>query len=124
MAERGRPDADDAEQVDEEEDRVREREEADSAESGYAEWEVRVELPSPEETDTFADRLESEGIPIVRRHRFVLVGAASEEEARELAERLRAEAPAGTKVEVEPGGEMVWEVMPRNPFAVFGGLGL
>jgi len=112
------------EQVDEEEDRVREREEADSAESGYAEWEVRVELPSPEETDTFADRLESEGIPIVRRHRFVLVGAASEEEARELAERLRAEAPAGAKVEVEPGGEMVWEVMPRNPFAVFGGLGL
>ena len=112
------------EEVDEEEDRVREREEADSAESGYAEWEVRVELPSPEETDTFADRLETEGIPIVRRHRFVLVGAASEEEARELAERLRAEAPAGAKVEVEPSGEMVYEVMPRNPFAIFGGLGL
>ena len=80
--------------------------------------------PSPEETDTFADLLESEGIPLIRRHRFVLVGAASEEDARELAERLRAEAPAGAKVEVEPSGEMVYEVMPRNPFAIFGGLGL
>ena len=24
---------------------------------------------------------------------------------------------------VEAGGELVWEVMPSNPFAVFGGLG-
>ena len=23
----------------------------------------------------------------------------------------------------EPGGAMVWEVSPKNPFAVFGGLG-
>ena len=27
------------------------------------------------------------------------------------------------EVEVEPGGAMVWEVSPQNPFAVFGGLG-
>ncbi len=111
-------------EIDAEEDRVREREEAEAEATGYADWEVRVELPSPEETDRFADLLESEGIPLIRRHRFVLVGAASEEDARELAERLRAEAPAGAKVEVEPSGEMVYEVMPRNPFAVFGGLGL
>jgi hypothetical protein len=111
-------------EIDAEEDRVREREEAEAAETGYADWEVRVELPTPEETDTFGEKLEAEGIPVIRRHRFVLVGAASEEDARELAERLRAEAPAGAKVEVEPSGEMVWEVMPRNPFAVFGGLGL
>ena len=111
-------------EIDAEEDRVREREEAEAEATGFADWEVRVELPSPEETDTFADRLEGEGIPLIRRHRFVLVGAASEEDARELAERLRAEAPAGAKVEVEASGEMVYEVMPRNPFAVFGGLGL
>jgi hypothetical protein len=111
-------------EIDAEEDRVREREEAEAEATGYADWEVRVELPSPEETDRFADLLESEGIPLIRRHRFVLVGAASEEDARELAERLRTEAPAGAKVEVEPSGEMVYEVMPRNPFAVFGGLGL
>jgi len=112
------------EEVDAEEDVRSEREEAEAYATGFADWEVRVELPSPEETDRFADLLESEGIPLIRRHRFVLVGAASEEDARELAERLRAEAPAGAKVEVEPSGEMVYEVMPRNPFAVFGGLGL
>ena len=38
-----------------------------------------------------------------------------EEEARSLARRLHGE--------VEPGGELVWEVTPQNPFAVFGGLG-
>jgi hypothetical protein len=24
---------------------------------------------------------------------------------------------------VEPGGELVWEVTPQNPFRLFGGLG-
>ena len=27
------------------------------------------------------------------------------------------------EVHVEPGGAMVWQVSPQNPFAVFGGLG-
>lgn len=111
-------------EIDAEEEVVRGREEAEAEETGYADWEVRVVFPTPEETDTFADRLESDGIPLIRRHTFVLVGAASEEDARELAERLRTEVPAGATVEVEPSGEMVWEVMPGNPFAVFGGLGL
>ena len=111
-------------EIDAEEEVQRAREEAEAEATGYADWEVRVELPSPEETDRFADRLESEGIPLIRRHTFVLVGAASEEDARELAERLRAEAPEGATVQVEPSGDMVWEVMPGNPFAVFGGLGL
>ena len=111
-------------EIDAEEDVRSDREEAEAYETGHADWEVRVELPSPEETDRFADLLESEGIPLIRRHTFVLVGAASEEDARDLAERLRAEAPEGAKVQVEPSGEMVYEVMPRNPFAVFGGLGL
>jgi hypothetical protein len=52
------------------------------------------------------------------------VGAANRDEAAELAERLRAEAPEGARVEVEPSGGAVWEVMPANPFAVFGGLGV
>jgi hypothetical protein len=59
----------------------------------------------------------------VRRSTFVLVGAASEDEAHELAKRLEAEAPKGARVQVEPSGQMVWEVVPTNPFAVFGGLG-
>ena len=82
---------------------------------GYAPWEVRVELDSHGEADELADGLEREGYDVVRRWRYLIVGAASEEEARELAKRLHGEA--------EPGGEVVWEVAPQNPFALFGGLG-
>ena len=89
-----------------------EREELDR---GFAPWEVRVERDSHEEAEELADSLERDGYDVVRRWHFVIVGAASEEEARELAKRLHGEA--------EPGGEVVWEVAPKNPFAVFGGLG-
>jgi hypothetical protein len=82
---------------------------------GYAPWEVRVECESHNEAQELADRLEAEGHRVVRRYTYVLVGAASEEEARDLARRLHGE--------VEAGGEAVWEVLPQNPFAVFGGLG-
>jgi hypothetical protein len=106
-----------------EHERLQEREEADSLEKGRAEWEVRVELPNHEDTVAFAERLESEGIPVVRRYTFLLVGAVNEDDARELAQRLEREAPRGARIEVEPGGGLVWEVAPDNPFAVFGGLG-
>ena len=92
--------------------------------SGHAEWEVRVELPDHDATDRLADLLEEQDVAVVRRARYVLVGAVNEDQARALAERIRREAPEGARIEVEPGGDVVWEVMPRNPFAVFGGLGL
>ena len=106
-----------------EHERFQAREAAESAETGAAQWEVRVELRSHEDTEDLAERLESEGIPVVRRYTFLLAGAANEDDARALAERLRGEVPEGAKVEVEPGGGMVWEVAPRNPFTFFGGLG-
>lgn len=82
---------------------------------GYAPWEVRVECATHEEADALADRLEHEGHEVVRRWRYLIVGTATREEAAALARRLHGE--------VEPGGELVWEVMLQNPFAVFGGLG-
>jgi hypothetical protein len=82
---------------------------------GYAPWEVRVERDSHEEADQLADSLEQGGYSVVRRWRYLIVGTATHEEAVELARRLQGE--------VEPGSELVWEVMPQNPFAVFGGLG-
>lgn len=103
---------------------LQEREAAESERSGHAEWEVRVELDSHEETVALADRLEEQGIPVVRRYTFLLAGAANQDEAHELADRLREEVPASARVEVEPGGQMVWEVTPTNPFVVFGGLGV
>ena len=108
----------------EHEHRVRlERETQESLASGFAEWEVRVELPSHPDTVRLAQRLESEEIPVVRRHRYLLAGAANEDEAQALAARIRDEAPKGATIHVEPGGQMVWEVLPTNPFAVLGGLG-
>jgi hypothetical protein len=83
---------------------------------GYAPWEVRVTCPSAGEARQLAERLESEGYGVVRRWRYVLAGAASREDADALAQRLHGD--------VEPGGELVWEVAPANPFAlVLGGLG-
>ena len=89
--------------------------EQEEIDHGHAPWEVRVELPSRGEAEQLADRLEAEGYDVVRGWRYLVVGAASEEEANELAERLHGE--------VEPGGAVAWEVAPQNPFAVFGGLG-
>jgi hypothetical protein len=89
--------------------------EEEEVERGYAPWEVRVERETHAEARELADELEREGYDVVRRWRFLIVGAGSEEEARELAQRVHGE--------VEPGGELVWEVTPQNPFAVFGGLG-
>jgi hypothetical protein len=84
-------------------------------EEGYSPWEVRIELASHEEAEKLADQLEQEGLPVARRWRYLVVGASSEEEAQALAKRLH-----GT---VEAGGEVVYEAMPHNPFAIFGGLG-
>jgi hypothetical protein len=100
-----------------------EREEYEAVDSGHAEWEVRVELRRHRDTVELARRLEDDGFVVVRRFRYLLVGAATEEEARALAARLKEEAPEGATVHVQPGGEMVWEVAPRNPFTFIGGLG-
>jgi hypothetical protein len=89
-------------------------EEAESREAGYAEWEVRLDLGDHGEAVALAEKLESEGIPVTRRWTYLLVGAASKEDADELADRLRAEGPDGMKVHVQAGGEMVWESAPKR----------
>lgn len=82
---------------------------------GFAPWEVRVECPSRQEASKLADRLTAEGYKPERRFQYLIVGAASREDADALATRLHGE--------VEPGGQVVWETSPANPFAIFGGLG-
>ena len=114
----------DAEAAAAEHDRQQAREALESHRTGYASWEVRVELGSPEQTAELAERLEADGIPVVRRQTFLLVGAVNEDQAHALAERLAEETPDDARIEVGPGGRMVWEVVPNNPVAVFGGLGV
>lgn len=89
--------------------------EAEEVERGFAPWEVRVSCGSRDEAHRLAEQLRGEGYGVERRYRYVLVGAATREDADALAERLHGA--------VEPGGELVWETVPGNPFAVFGGMG-
>jgi hypothetical protein len=89
--------------------------EEEELDRGYAPWEVRVQCASREEAKSLAETLEGEGYHPVRRFHYLIVGTASKEDAESLAARLHGQ--------VEPGGELVWETAPQNPFAVFGGLG-
>jgi hypothetical protein len=84
-------------------------------EQGHAPWEVRVELPSHSAARALADKLEQEGYPVERRWRYLIAGASTKEEAEALAERVHGE--------VEPGGNLIWETVPGNPFSIFGGMG-
>jgi hypothetical protein len=101
-----------------------EREE--TSEQGYAGFEVRVKCPSQADAKRLATRLGDEGIPTVQRWEFVVLGAADEDSANELAERVRAEAPAGSVVTAEGSAtETVSDsplATPFSPFSVFGGL--
>ncbi len=90
--------------------------EEEELERGFAPWEVRVELASRQEANELSEQLESEGYKPERRFNYLIVGTASREDADALATRLHGE--------VEAGGEVVLEAEPRNPFAIFGGLGL
>jgi hypothetical protein len=83
---------------------------------GLAPWEVRVECASHQQARQLADQLEAEGYRPERRFQYLIVGTASREDAEALATRLHGE--------VEPGGGLVYEVEPANPFAIFGGMGL
>ena len=102
-----------------------EREE--SQEQGFAEFEVRVKCPHHHDARDLAKRLTEEGIPNVHRWQFVVVGAADEDSANALADRIRSEAPEGSVVTAEGGvSEAVSETphaTPFQPFAIFGGLG-
>jgi len=90
---------------------------------GFSEYEVRVGCASHRDTVDLARRLRSEGIPSLRRWRYLLVGATDEESAAALAKRISGEVPADCKVTVEASLAAVNAELPANPFAVFGGLG-
>lgn len=89
--------------------------EEDLLERGYAPWEVRVESKSLSEAHDLAEQLRAEGFDVSRTFTYVIAGTADRAQAVELARRIHGH--------VQPGGELVYEVRPQNPFAVFGGLG-
>ena len=100
-----------------------EREREEVREQGYADFEVRVQCHHRSQAIELSRTLEAEGIPNVRRWRYVLIGAPDEDTAASLARRIAAETPPETVVTTEGTGRAADEVRPVNPFAVFGGLG-
>lgn len=99
------------------------QEQAESAEQGYPEFEVRIQCGSRGEAGEVAERLRGEGIPVVHRWSAVLVGANDEASANALADRLRAEAPSGCTVSVESNMRAIYDERPWRPFSILGGLG-
>jgi hypothetical protein len=105
-----------------EHERLEQDEAAESAATGVAQWEVRVELRSHADEQELADRLERDGWSVISRWRYLIVGAANQDDALALAKELEETGPAGAEIHVEPGGGLAWQVVPSNPFAIFGGL--
>ncbi|HEX8752245.1 MAG TPA: hypothetical protein VF731_02410 [Solirubrobacterales bacterium] len=92
------------------------------AETGRCEFEVRADLKSRHEAIKFAEKLRAEGLPAVQRWRFLLVGATDEDAAAALANRIRAEAPAGSHVYAEGTWQTAYHEYPASPFWFLGGL--
>ena len=70
--------------------------------TGRDEWELRVDLDSLGDTREVSSRLSDAGVRHHRRWKHVLIPAATEEHAAELAERVRELAPAEPEMHVEP----------------------
>jgi hypothetical protein len=96
-----------------EHDRLEADETRESLQTGHAEWEVRVELPSHHAAVELADRLRAEGHPVIRRWTLLVLGANDSDDAEVLAQAVRREAPADAKVETQ-------EVGPLLPFTRLG----
>jgi hypothetical protein len=78
--------------------------EAEPARPWDYQWEVRVDLPTLRDTLDLAKRLQDEGIHVRRHWKYLLVGAATEERASELAERIGDEAHHGSSVHIGTAG--------------------
>jgi hypothetical protein len=98
-------------------------ERAESESLHFSEYEVRIGTHTHRDTVELARKLRADGIPSLRRWRYLLIGAADEDAANVLADRIRAVAPAGSTIEVEATLREIEQETPANPFAVFGGLG-
>jgi hypothetical protein len=85
---------------------------SESLASGIAMFEVRVQLPSHRDAVALADRLRDAGHSVVRRWRFLVVGANNADQAEEFAAAIRQQAPAGAVVSTE-------EVGPGRPYTAF-----
>lgn len=94
----GAPVPETAEERQAEHQRLVDEETRESLATGQAGWEVRVEMPSRREAADLAERLQTQGRQVIRRWKFVVVGANNEDEAGELAKVIERQVPAAAAV--------------------------
>jgi hypothetical protein len=85
---------------------------SESLSGGVALFEVRVQLRTHHESVALAARLQDEGYSVVRRWRFLVVGANNADQAEEFAAKIRKEAPTDAVITTE-------EVGPGRPYTAF-----
>ncbi len=107
-------------EMDAERQRLDAEETTESLAEGHALFEVRVQLPSHRDSVALAARLMSDGYQVVRRWRFLVVGANNADQAGEFAARIRQEAPPGAVVSTEEVGALY----PYTVFDTLAGSGL
>lgn len=73
-----------------------------SAETGIAQWQVRVEPRTHHDTVALAQRLSAEGQSISKGWKFVVVGANCQDDAHRLAETIRMYTTTDAKIHVRP----------------------
>jgi hypothetical protein len=107
-------------EVEAERRRLDAEETSESFASGVALFEVRVQLASHRDAVALADRLRAAGYVVVRRWRFLVVGADNADQADQFAAAIRQQAPAGAVVSTEEVGP----ARPYTPFEIAAGSGL
>jgi len=80
---------------------LQERERQRSVATGLAAWQVRVGLSSRRRVVDLAERLTSEGWPVVRRRRFLVAGANCQDDADSLALEIQGYLGAEAAIRVE-----------------------
>jgi hypothetical protein len=107
-------------EVETERRRLDAEETSESLASGVALFEVRVQLPAHRAAVALTDRLRAAGYPVVRRWRFLVVGADNADQADEFAAAIRQLAPAGAVITTQEVGPM----RPYTPFEIAAGSGI
>ena len=73
---------------------------AEAAEEGEWDYQVHVDPPGHRAAVELEEKLKAEGLPASRRWKHVTIGAPTDEQAEEIAAKVRTMAPEGTEVTI------------------------
>jgi hypothetical protein len=82
-------------------ERREERERQEVAAGGEYDWHVHVRASDGGVAERLEQRLRDQGLPVERRWRYLTIGALTDDQADELAARIRDELPAA-EIEIQP----------------------